>query len=166
MKIAVPLKHMSNFWRSLEMPLINCKIHLELNWSKNCVIPNVVGATTFKITNTKLYVPIVTLSSKDTAKLVKLLEDGIDRLVYWDEYQTKIGTRKSDKDNFARFPLDFSFQGVRRLFVLAFSSADDANNIERNNHRKCFLQRVNITNYNVLINGRNLYYQPINDLVK
>ena len=72
-KIAVPLKYLSNFWRSLEMPLINCKIHLELNWSKNCVIPNVVGATTFKITNTKLYVPIVTLSSKDNVKLVKLL---------------------------------------------------------------------------------------------
>ena len=82
-KIAVPLKYMSNFWRSLEMPLINCKIHLELNWSKNCMMSNVVGATTFKITNAKLYVPIVTLSSKNNAKLVKLLEDGIDRSVYW-----------------------------------------------------------------------------------
>ena len=165
-KIAVPLKYMSNFGRSLEMPLINCKIHLELNWSKNCMMSNVVGATTFKITNTKLYVPIVTLSSKNNAKLVKLLEDGIDRSVYWNEYQTKIGTRKSDNNNFARFPLHFSFQGVRRLFVLAFSSADGANKIERNNHRKCFLQRVNITNYNVLIDGRNFYDQPINGLVK
>ena len=53
------------------MPLINCKIHVELNWSKDCVM-STIADTTFKITNTKLYVPIVTLSSKDNAKLVKV----------------------------------------------------------------------------------------------
>ena len=63
-KIAVPLKYLSNFWRSLEMPLINCKIHLELNWSKDCVM-SIIAATTFKITNTKLHLPIVTLSRKN-----------------------------------------------------------------------------------------------------
>ena len=71
-KIAAALKYLSIFWRSLEMPLTNCKIHLELNWTKNCVMSSVVGVT-FKITNTKLYIPIVTLSSKDNVKLVKLL---------------------------------------------------------------------------------------------
>ena len=99
------------------MPLINCKIHLELNWSKNCVIPNVVGATTFKITNTKLYVPIVTLSSKDNVKLVKLLE-GFKRPVYWNEDQTKIESRNLDNNNLTGFLLDASFQWVRRLFLL------------------------------------------------
>ena len=148
------------------MPLINCKIHLELNWSKNCVIPNVVGATTFKITNTKLYVPIVTLSSKDNVKLVKLLEDGFNRPVYWNEYQTKIETENLDNNNLTRFLLDSSFQGVRRLFALAFSNTNDANKVERNNHRKYFLPRVNITNYNVLTDGKNFDNQPINDLVK
>ena len=88
-KIAVPLKYLSNFWRSLEMPLINCKIHLELNWSKDCVMSTTDEAS-FKITSTKLYVRIVTLSSKDNIKLVKLLEDGFSRPVYWNEYQTKI----------------------------------------------------------------------------
>ena len=63
-KIAVPLQYLSNFWRSLEMSLINCKNLLELNWSKDCVI-SAIAATTFKITNTKLYVPIATSSSKD-----------------------------------------------------------------------------------------------------
>ena len=67
-KIAVSLKYLSNFWRSLEMPLINCKIHLELNWTKNCVMSDIDGSTTFEITNTKLYVPMVTLSSKDNVK--------------------------------------------------------------------------------------------------
>ena len=88
-KIAVPPKYLSNSWRSLEMPLINCKIHLELNWSKDCVMSTTDEAS-FKITSTKLYVRIVTLSSKDNVKLVKLLEDGFSRPVYWNEYQTKI----------------------------------------------------------------------------
>ena len=84
-KIAVPLKYLSNFWRSLEMPLIIRKIHLELNWSKDCVMSNIANKT-FKITNTKLYVPVVTLSSKDNVKLTKLLEEGFKRAIYWIEY--------------------------------------------------------------------------------
>ena len=81
-KIAVPLKYLSNFWKSLVMPLINCKIHLELNWSKDFVMSTIAN-TALKITNTKFYVPIVTLSSKDIVKLVKLLEEGFKRPVYW-----------------------------------------------------------------------------------
>ena len=83
-KIAVPLKHFKNFWRSLEMLLINSKLHLELNWSKDCVM-STIADTTFKIKNINLYVPIVTLSSKDNVKLVKLLEEGFKKPVYWNE---------------------------------------------------------------------------------
>ena len=157
------------------MALINCKIHLELNWSKDCVM-STIADTKFKITNTKLYVPIVALSSKDNVKLVKLLEEGFKRPVYWNEYQTKIETRDLDNNNLTRFPLDASFQGVRRLFVLAFNNTtvnvpnnpinNTNNRVLRNSHTKYFLPRVNITNYNVLIDGRNFYDQPINDLVK
>ena len=86
------------------MPLINCKIHLELNWSKDCVM-STIADTTFK---TMLYVPIVTLSSKDNVKLVKLLEEGFKRPVYWNEYQTKIKARELGNNNFTRFPLDAS----------------------------------------------------------
>ena len=81
MKMAVPLKYLRNFWRSLEMLLINCKIHFELNWTKDCVM-STIADTKFKITNTKLYVPIVTLSSKVNVKLVKLLEEGFKSPVY------------------------------------------------------------------------------------
>ena len=90
-KIVVSLKYLSNFFRSQEMPLINCKIHLELNWNKYCVI---YGAdtynggdnannreTTFKITSTKLFVPIVTLSTKDNVYLTKQLNEGFKRPV-------------------------------------------------------------------------------------
>ena len=86
---------------------------------------NVDELITFKITNTKLYVPIVTLSSKNNAKLVKLLEEGFKRPVYWNEYQRKMETRNLDNNNLRRFPLDASFQGVRRLFVLAVNNTTD-----------------------------------------
>ena len=103
------------------MPLINYKIHLELNWSKDCVM-STIADTTFEITNTKLHVPIVTLSSKDNVKLVKLLEEGFKRPVYCNEYQTKIETRNLGNNNLTTFPFDASFEGVRRLFVLDFNN--------------------------------------------
>ena len=140
------------------MPLIDWKIHLELNWSRDCVMSTIAAAT-----NTKLYVPIVT-SSKDNAKLVKLLESGFIRPVYWNEYQTKSETRNSDNNNLTRFSLDASFEGVRRLFVLVFNNTEG--DAKKNSHTKYFFPRVNVTNYNVLIDGRNFYDQPINDIIK
>ena len=137
---------------------------------------NVDELITFKITNTKLYVPIVTLSSKNNVKLVKLLEEGFKRPVYWNEYQRKIETRNLDNNNLTRFLLDASFQKVRRLFVLAFNNTtvnvpnnpinNTNNRVLRNSHTKYFLPRVNITNYNVLIDERNFYDESVNDLVK
>ena len=64
-EIIVPLKYLSNFWRTLEMPLINCEVNLILTWSKDCVITNSRSEGKFAITETKLYVPVVTLSTKD-----------------------------------------------------------------------------------------------------
>ena len=136
-KMAVPLDYLSNFWRSLEMPLINCKIHHELNWTKDCVMSTIANRTS-KITSTKLYVPIVTLSSTDNVKRVKLLEEGLKRPVYWNENQTKIKTRDLDDNNLTRFLLDDSFQGVRRLFVLAFNNntVDIPNNLINNSNKR------------------------------
>ena len=126
-----------------------------------------IADTTFKITNTKLYVPIVTLSSKDNAKLVKLFREGFNRPVYWNEYQTKIHTKDLDNNNPIRFLLDASFQGGRRLFVLPLNNTDgDNKKVKRDSDTKYFLPRVNMTNYNVLTDGRNFYDQPINDLIK
>ena len=72
-KIVVPLKYFSNFWRSVEIPLINCKVELSLRLYENCVLSNVAGNSTFKITDAKLHVPVVTLSTEGNAKLSKLL---------------------------------------------------------------------------------------------
>ena len=86
-KIAVPLKYLSKFWRLLEMLLINCKLELSLKWYENCILSSLGTAATFAITDTKLYVPVLTLKTEDNAKLSKLLNEGFKRSVYWNKYK-------------------------------------------------------------------------------
>ena len=85
----VPLKYSSNFWRTLQMPLINCEINLIITWSKNCVISNAAANqdTTFAITDTKKYVSVVTLSANDIGKLLEQSKSGFKRTINWNKYQ-------------------------------------------------------------------------------
>ena len=85
-EIMVPLKYLSNFWRALEMPLTNCKVNLILAWSSTCVIANSTGAGAFEITDTKLYVPVVTLSTQDNSNLLQQLKSGFKRVINWKKY--------------------------------------------------------------------------------
>ena len=82
-EIIVPLKYLSNFWRTLEMPLINCEVSLFLTWSSTCVITNSTGEGRFTVTDTKLYIPIKTLSTQDNAKLLQQLKSGFKRAINW-----------------------------------------------------------------------------------
>ena len=82
-KIFVPLKYLSNFFRALEMLLINCKVHLDLTWTKDCPLSTIDGNTKFQITDTKFYIPVVILSAKDNANFIKQQNDGFKRSVYW-----------------------------------------------------------------------------------
>ena len=84
-KIAIPLKYLSNFWRSFEIPLNNCKVELPLEWYENCILSSARTAATFAITDTKHYVPVVTLKTEDNIKLPKLLNEGFKRSVYWNK---------------------------------------------------------------------------------
>ena len=183
-KLVVPLKYISNFFRSLEMPLVNCKTDLELTWHKVCMISSANAAAgqvvSFMITNTKLYLPIVTLSTKDNTNLAKQLNEGFKRTIYWNQYLSKLFTEQApNKTGITRFPLDAAFQGVNRLFILDFEDtrADEAadapaprnlavNRVIRDSYRIYFVPRVNITSYNVLTNGRNFYDQSINDSIR
>ena len=91
------------------MSLINFKIHLELNWNNNCVMygaDTYAGGdntndkeTTFHITSTKLYVQVVTLSTKENVNMTKKLNEGFKRSVYWNEYKPKIETKTDDDNN-------------------------------------------------------------------
>ena len=120
----------------------------------------------FAITDAKLHVPIVTLSTKDSANLTKQLNEGFKRSVYWNSYETKPAKVIEQGKNIYEL-LNASFQGVKRLFVLAYFIADGGNDeVGTKYNKKYFFPREKIENYNVLIDGRNFYDQPINDLIK
>ena len=144
------------------MPFINCKVELSLTWDPSCVLPNLVGASTFTITDAKLYVPIVTLSTEDNAKLSKLLSKGFKRPINWNKYKV-IRNKTNDENNYIRQRVDTSYLGVKRLFVLAYRDRGGANRVTADSHRRYFLKNWN---YNIEIDGRNFYDQPINDFIK
>ena len=149
------------------MLFINCNVHLELNWIEFCILSSAGNSAKFEITDAKLHVPIVTLSTKDSVNLTKQLSEGFKRSVYWNSYQTK-PKKVIEKEKNIYELLNALFQGVRRLFVLAYVVAAGAANDEAGikDNKKYFLPRGEIKNYNVLIDGRNFYDQPINDLIK
>ena len=93
------------------MLLINCKVELSLSWDPNCVLSNFVGASTFTITDAKLYVPIVTLSTEDNAKLSKILSEGFKRPDRWNKYKI-IPNIAYDENNYIRELLDSSCHRV------------------------------------------------------
>ena len=153
-KIMVPLKYLSNFWRTLEMPLINCEVNLILTWSSACVITNSNAAGTFAIDDTKLYVPVVTLSTEDNAKLLQQLKSGFKRVINWNKYLSKPELLRRNLN--LNHLVEPSFQGINRFFVLAFE-----NDTQRTSHSDYYLPNVEIKDYNVKINGENFFDQPI-----
>ena len=158
-KVVVPLKYLSNFFTSLEMPLINCKIKLNLKWKKECVLSTDDGNAIFIINDTKLYVPVVTLSKEDNKDFIEQQNKGFQRSIYWNEYKTKEINESADVNVFKYINLDPSFQGVNRLFVLAYNRANGQPT--RNGQQKYYLPRTDLEKYNVIIDGRNVYDNPI-----
>ena len=171
-KIAVPLKYLSNFWKSLEMLLINCKVELSLKWSENCILTTAANAskTTFKITDAKLYVPIVTLSVEDNAKSSKLLGEAFQKSIYWNKYKVidnvVVSTNDANEEKYIREQLDANYQGVKRLFVLSYDNTAGNNQVSVDSFKKNFLPRIKIKKYNIEIDRRNFYDQPIINSIK
>ena len=158
-KVVIPLKYLSNFFRSLEMPLINCKIKLNLTWKKECVLSTDNGNAVFIINDTKIYVPVVTLSKEDNKDFIEQQNKGFQRFIYWNEYKTKEINENADANVFKYINLDRSFQGVNRLFVMAYNRANGQPT--RNGQRKYYLPRINLEKYNAIIDGRNFYDNSI-----
>ena len=153
----VPLKYLRNFWRILEIPLINCEVNLILTWSSTCVIVSTNKTNqnaTFAITDTKLYVPVVTLSTQENTKLLLQLNSGFKRVINWNKYLSKPELLLQNAN--LNHLVEPSFQGVSRFFVLAFE--DDNQRISK---RRYHLPAVEIKDYNVMINGVNFFDQPI-----
>ena len=144
------------------MPLINCEVELILNWSANCVIltTNVANhVPIFTITESNLYVPAVTLSTQENAKLLPQLKPGFKRTLSWNKYFAKPELEAQHAN--LNHLIESSFQVVNRLFVLAFE-----NDAQRIHNKRYYIPSVEIKDYNVMIDGKNFFHQPIkNDKV-
>ena len=141
-EIMVPLKCLVNVWRTLEMSLINYEISLRLKWSKDCIL--VAGTAVnqnpiFKIIDTKLYVPVVALSTQD-----KQLESGFKRTIDWNKYLSK--TSSKGRNSFLDFLIDATFQELNTLFFLSFK-----NDGGPESHRQYYLPTAEIKDYNFMI---------------
>ena len=138
----MPLKHLSNFWKTLDISLINCEVSLALSWSANCVITSlgkrlVTAAqgdnpavyddsptnATFKMTDCKLYVPVITLSAQNHNELLQQLKTGFKRTIKWNKYRSKMSNQT--KNNNLNYLIDTTFTNVNRLFVLSFENEND-----------------------------------------
>ena len=144
------------------MSLINCEIKLILTWSNRCFIienPIVGQKPTFTITDTKLYVPVVPLSTQDNAKLLEQLKSGFKRTINWNKYEPKVTVEKQNQ--YLDLLINPSFRGVNRLFVLSIE-----NNDGRTSYTKYYLRLVEINNYNVVIDRRNFFDQPVKNSLR
>ena len=165
-EIVVLLKHLGNFWETLDMPLINCEVSLAFTWSVDCVITSlekrlVTAAqgdnpevrddsprnATFKITGTKLYVPVVTLSAENGNKLLEQLKTGFKRIIKWNKYRSEMSNQAAN--NNLKYLIYPTFTDVNRLFVLFFENEED-----RTSFLKYYPTKVEIKVFNVLIDGK------------
>ena len=153
----VPLKYLSNFWRTFEMPLINCEVEIIMDWSANCVIIYTdvnEQVPTFTITATNLYVPVVTLLTQDNSKLLPQLKNGFKRIISWNKYLAKPELLAHNAN--LNSLIEPSFQGVNRLFVLAFEDY-----AQRTSNKRYYIPNVEIKDYNLMIDGKKLFDQPL-----
>ena len=168
--LVVPLKYLGNFWRALNIPLISCKVSLELKWDKNCIITsqqlgvNLDGGNTaaptgatFTINNCKLYVPVVTLSKDDEIKLLTNLKSGFAREIKWNKYRSQMSTEAAN--NNLNILIDPTFTNVNGLFVLAYHL--DNNNDNRKSFSQFYLPRVMVKDFNVIIDKLAFFDLPI-----
>ena len=172
-EIPVPLKYLGNFWRSLNMLLINCEGSLALTWDKNCVItdfthkrenPGVnppafddspTGAT-LVINDCKLCVPVVTLPRDESNELLNNLKSGFKRVITWNKYLSQMSNQSPN--NSQNFLVDPTFTNVNRLFVLSFENNE---NNSRTSFKTFYLPKVQIKDFNVMIDERPFFHQPV-----
>ena len=151
------MKYLSNFWRTFEILLINCKINHILTWPARCFITDVTTAgkeASFTTTYTKLYVSVVTLSFQDNLELLQKLKLGFKRTINWNKYQSKVTVQ--EQNWYLDFLIDVSFQGVNRNFVLWFENNGGRITCSNSkNKRTIMLWSIDET--------RNLFDQPVKD---
>ena len=122
-EVTIPLKYFSNFWRSLDLPLINCEIELDLSWTKDCVLikqNNNITGLNLLITSTKLYVPVATLPIDDNVKFLENIKQAFKRKISWNKYRSEITTQP--KTNNLDYLIRPTFRNIHRVFVFSFKN--------------------------------------------
>ena len=141
---------------------------MELNWTKYSVFRSINQNSIFQVTKGELYIPVVTLNTENNNKLTELLSKGFERTEVWNEYKSKIERINvpANYDSFTKTTLDTSFQGVSRLLAVACRTVDIQRNINNQlSRQRYYLPRVEIRDYNVLIDGRNFHDQNVNSSI-
>ena len=174
-KVVVPLKHLSNFWRHLDIPLINCEVELILTWFKNCVLidkstreanydadPDVYEIDnpengTFKITDVKLFVPFVTLSKENDIQILEQLKTGFKRTIKWNKYRSQVTIQP--QNNNLNYLIAPTLKSVNRLFVLSFPRNNNTDS--RYSFSNYYLPKVKVNDFNVLIDGISFFDLPV-----
>ena len=149
------------------MPLSDCEVNLILTWLSICVInmvnqhcvTNSKGAGRFTITEIKLYDLVVTLSNQDNTKLLQQLKSGFKRSINCNKYQPDPKTCAQNR--YLNHLVDPSFEGVNKLFVLSFENDNDSRS-----YSNYYLPKAEIKDYNVMIDGKNVFDQPVNNHFK
>ena len=161
------------------MPLINCKVKVILTWSQNCVLINKstrdagYGAdlivykidnpenAIFQITNTKLYVSVVTLSKENNIKLLEQLKTGFKKTIKWSKYRSQMYFQNNN--NNLNYLTDPTFTNVNRLFVLSFERIEEDNIKKdyRDSFSHYYVPKVQIKDFNVLIDRRSFFDLPV-----
>ena len=178
-KTVVPLTYLNNFWRSLNIPLINCEIELILTWFKNCVliskareanygdnpvvhkIDNPKNAI-FEIKDTGFYVPVVTLSKESDTKLLEQIKTGFKITIKQKKYRSQITFQPQNIN--LNYLIDPTFISVNRLFVLSFARNLEGDNRDSFSH--CYVPNVEIKDFNVLIDGKSFFDLPVKNKEK
>ena len=169
-KVVVPLKDFSNFWRHLDIPLINSEVELILTWFKNCVlidkstreanyganpvvyeIDNPENAT-FKITDVKLFVTVVSLSKENDIQLIEQLKTGFKRAIKWNKYRSQMTIQP--QNNNLNYLIDPTFTKVNRLFVLSFPRNNTDSRYSISNY---YVPKVKVNDFNVFIDGKSFF---------
>ena len=166
-EIVIPLKHLRNFWITLNIPLINREVEIILTWSKNWVLADMTVANNpptgleFEIKDTKLYVPVVILSKENYIKLLEKLKSGFKRTIKWNKYRSQ-RTIQNNNNNL-NYVTDPTFRNANRLFVLLFEIIEE-NNVKkdyRDSFSYCYVPKVQIRDFNVLIDGKSFFDLPV-----
>ena len=157
------------------MPLINCEVELILTWFKNCVLINKSTRdpdynvdliiyevdnpenAIFQIRDTKLYVPVVSLSKENDIKLLEQLKSGFKRTIKWNKYRSQMTIQP--QNNNLNYLIDPTFTNVNRLFVLSFSRNNNTDNRDSFSHY--YVPNVEIKDFNVLIDGKSFFDLPV-----